>query len=114
MPRPPIDLRQKIRDILVGVITQSDAIKLRLLVRATVPSMRVIAPIRDDIRYLKRSLDETAERSNHRIGERLAELLTEIHVKDPTLFDLQETADTVSKTFGFALSVGGVSGTVPP
>ena len=48
----------------VGVITQSDAIKLRLLVRSAVPPMRVIAPTRDDIRYLKRCLKEAETPKN--------------------------------------------------
>jgi hypothetical protein len=98
----------------VGVITQSDAIKLRLLVRAAVPSLQVLSPTRDDIRYLKRFLDETAERSNRRIGERLAELLTAIHVSDPGLFVAQEIADAVTRTFGFVLTVAGAVGTLPP
>ncbi len=63
----------------VGVVTRSDAIKLRLLVRAPVTPLRVRAPTRDDLRYLKRFLDETAERSNARIGQRLADLLTTLH-----------------------------------
>ena len=98
----------------VGLITQSDAIKLRLLVRAAVPPMRVISPARDDIRYLKRFLDETAERSNRRIGARLAELLTEIHAGDPSLFVPQGTADAVTQIFGFVLTVAGAAGTLPP
>jgi hypothetical protein len=98
----------------VGVITQSDAIKLRLLVRAPVAPMRVLAPTREDIRYLKRFLDETAERCNRRIGERLAELLTTIHAGDPALFVAREMADLVTATFGFVLTVAGVAGTPPP
>jgi hypothetical protein len=98
----------------VGVITQSDAIKLRLLVRASVPSLQVLSPTRDDIRYLKRFLDETAERSNQRIGQRLADLLTTIHASDPGLFVPQETADAVTQTFGFVLTVAGAVGTLPP
>jgi hypothetical protein len=96
----------------VGVITQSDAIKLRLLVRAPVPSLQVLGPTRDDIRYLKRFLDETAERSNRRIGERLAELLTTIHAADPGLFVPRETADALTRTFGFVLTVAGTLGTL--
>jgi hypothetical protein len=94
----------------VGVITQSDAIKLRLLVRAAVPQLQVLAPTRGDIRYLKRFLDETAERCNRRIGERLAELLTAIHTADPGLFVPQEAADAVTRTFGFVLTVAGAVG----
>jgi hypothetical protein len=98
----------------VGVITQSDAIKLRLLVRTAVPQMQMIAPTRDDIRYLKRFLDETAERSNRHIGERLAELLTAIHATDPGLFAPQATADAVTRTFGFVVTIAGAAGTLPP
>ena len=98
----------------VGVITQSDAIKLRLLVRAVVPRMRVIAPTRDDIRYLKRFLDEMAERCNRSIGERLADLLTAIHATDPSLFVPKEVAYVVMRTFGFVLTLAGVAGTLPP
>jgi hypothetical protein len=98
----------------VGVITQSDAIKLRLLVRAAIPQLQVIAPTRDDIRYLKRFLDETAERSNRRIGERLAELLTALHAADSGLFVPQEAADAVTRTFGCVLTVAGVTGRLPP
>src|SRR5262249_34259042 len=97
----------------VGVITQSDAIKLRLLVRAAVSPMQVLAPTRDDIRYLKRFLDETAERANRQIGERLAELLTALHATDPGLFVPQTMADAVTRTFGFVLTVTGAAGTLP-
>ena len=97
----------------VGVITQSDAIKLRLLVRAPVPSMQVLSPTRDDIRFLKRFLDETAEASNHRIGARLAEVLSTILAGNSALFLPQEMADRVARTFGFILNVARVSGTLP-
>lgn len=98
----------------VGVITQSDAIKLRLLVRAAVPRMQILAPTRDDLRYLKRFLDETAERSNRWIGDRLTELLTAIYAADPGLLVPQETADAVTRTFGFVHTVAGVVGNLPP
>jgi hypothetical protein len=98
----------------VGVITQSDAIKLRLLVRAPVPQMKVLAPTRDDIRYLKRFLDETAERSNRRIGDQLAQVLTAIHSSDPGLFVPQEAADAITRTFGYGLTVAGAFGILLP
>lgn len=98
----------------VGVITQSDAIKLRLLARSPVTAARVLTPTRDDLRYLKRFLDETAARSNRRIGQRLAELLTTLHAADPTLFVPQEMADAVTRTFGFILPVAGAVGVLPP
>ena len=98
----------------VGVITQSDAIKLRLLVRTLVPSMQVLSPTRNDIHYLKRFLTETAQASNHRIGARLAELLSTIHAGNSALFVPQEMADRLTRTFGFVLPIAGVPGTLPP
>lgn len=69
----------------VGVITQSDAIKLRALAREPVESPRLLAPTRQDLTYLKRFLDETAVACNTRIGTRLAELLTVLHAQAPLL-----------------------------
>lgn len=98
----------------VGVITQSDAIKLRLLVHAPVDSPRVLFPTRDDIRYLKRFLEETAEQANERIGNRLAALLSTIHAGDPGLFIASDAADTLTRKCGFALVVAGATGALPP
>lgn len=98
----------------VGVITQSDAVKFRLMVKEEVASPRFLVPTRDDIRHLKRFLDETAEVSNDRIGTRLAEVLTALYVADPTLFVPKQVADRVTATFGFVLKVAGVDGTLPP
>ena len=86
----------------------------RFLVRGPVPQMQVLSPTRDDIRYLKRFLDETAERSNRRIGERLAELLTVLHAADPGLFVPLDAADMVTRTFGVVLTIAGYTGTLPP
>jgi len=58
----------------VGVITLSDAVKMQLWAREPVQAPRVLSPTRDDLRYVKRFLDESAEVCNRRIGERLAEL----------------------------------------
>ena len=96
------------------MITQSDAVKFRLLVREEVASPRFLVPTREDIRHLKRFLDETADVCNDRLGKRLAELLTVLHVGDPTLFVAKDVADRVTATFGFVLNVAGVDGTLPP
>lgn len=97
----------------VGVITKSDAIKLRLLSREPVEGPKVVLPTKDDVRYLKRFLDETAKSCNRRIGLRLAELLTNLHVASPGLFDPSEVANAISRTFVQPLTVGGVTGTPP-
>jgi len=97
----------------VGVITLSDAVKLRLCARETVESPRVLAPTRDDLRYLKRFLDETAKVCNQRVGDRLAELLTLMHGQYPALMVPQEMADRVSRIFRLPLTVATAVGTVP-
>jgi hypothetical protein len=98
----------------VGVITQSDAVKLRLLAKEAVEAPRVLSPTRDDLRYIKRFLDGTAESCNQRVGQRLAELLTLIHIQAPVLFPSAEMANRVSQIFGFSLTVAAVPGVVPP
>jgi hypothetical protein len=97
----------------VGVLTQSDAIKFKLLVHGQVEPQRVLQPTRSDLRYVKRFLDESASRTNDRVGRRLAELLTTIHAANNVLFFPQETANLVSKDFGISLTVAGAVGTQP-
>jgi hypothetical protein len=96
-----------------GVITQSDAVKLRLWAREPVKSPLVLSPTREDIRYLKRFLDETAQTCNASVGDRLAVLLTALHATDQTLFVPQEKADELTTTFGSPLTVAGATGAVP-
>jgi len=98
----------------VGVITQSDALKFRLLLQQPVASPRVIVPTRDDLRYVKRFLDETARAINMRVGERLAQLLTNLLAGNPVLFAPKGMADGLSRAFGTILTVAGVRGTLPP
>ncbi len=98
----------------VGVITQSDGVKLRLLMREPVSAPRLLTPTRADLRYLKRFLDETAVVCNRRVGERLAELLTTLHGPTPGLFAPQEVADRVAASFRTAARVAGATGVVPP
>ena len=97
----------------VGVITQSDGVKLRLLAREPVAAPRLLAPTRSDIRYLRRFLDETAVVCNARVCGRLAELLTSIHARSPGVFVPQEMADRLGATFRIAARVAGATGVVP-
>jgi hypothetical protein len=98
----------------VGVITQSDGVKLRLLAKEPVAAPRLLAPTRADLGYLKQFLDDTAVNCNKRIGERLAELLTTIHTATPTLFTPQARADKLGAIFRLPLVVAGAAGAVPP
>lgn len=98
----------------VGVITQSDAIKLRLLAKEPVTASRLLRPEDDDLRFVKRFLDESADRVNQGVGARMADLLNAIHADDPTLFTPQDVANHLSRDFGFSLTVGGAAGILPP
>lgn len=97
----------------VGVITQSDAVKLRLLAREPVTAPRLLAPTRADLTSLKQFLDDTAATCNQRIGERLAELLTVFHAAAPSLFTPQARADQITAVFRLPLTVAGAAGVVP-
>jgi hypothetical protein len=95
----------------VGVMTHSDAMKLRMLVGGPVPSDCRLAPTTDDLRYVKRFLSETATDVNQRVGNRLAVLLTIFQQADSTLFDAQARANEVSQQFAFPVTISGRAGT---
>jgi hypothetical protein len=69
--------------------------------------------VRDDLQYFKRFLDETAEKVNERVRDRLVDLLNELHGGDPNLFDPQIRADMVSSHFGSSVTIGGATGVSP-
>lgn len=111
---PIISLLWQLRHTIVhnvGVVTQSDAVKLRLLIRAPVAAPKILKPNRDDLRHVRRFLDETAQRVNERVGERLAELLSDLHNHDSTLCDPQSKADELSGQFELPLTVAEETGT---
>ena len=94
----------------VGVLTQSDAMKLRVLVGGPVDADRRLNPTDNDLRYVKRFLSESATRTNERVGNRLAQLLTVFHAADPTLFVAQDRANQVSQRFTISLTINGQAG----
>lgn len=98
----------------VGVITRSDAVKLRLLAREPVSGDVLLAPTWDDLRHLRRFLDETATVCNERVGKRLADLLTLLHDQTPGLFVPQEMADRLAADFRLTVVVAGATGVPPP
>lgn len=112
----PMNLIWQIRHTAVhnvGVITKSDAVKMRLWAKESVDAPNILAPTRLDLNYLKRFLDDTANVCNRRIGERLAELLTTIYM--PTISSLtpQQLADRVAAVVRLPLQVAGATGVVP-
>jgi hypothetical protein len=94
-----------------GVLTDSDARRLTLMVKTKVNSRSALNPHLSDLRYVKRFLVETADHTNDRIGRRLADLLTERYNDDSTLFAPQALADSISNSFQQSLTIAGFSGT---
>lgn len=93
----------------VGVITKSDAAKLRLLRRGPVEGPKVLELTNGDVWYAKLFLDDLAQWSNGRVATRLAEVLTARHADDPSLFVPQERADDVARVFRVKVTVAGAT-----
>lgn len=94
----------------VGVVTKSDAAKLRLLRRGPVDAPKVLQLTNGDVWYAKLFLDDLARWGNERVATRLAEVLTARHADDPSLFVPQERADAVARVFRVPVLVAGASG----
>ncbi|MBI4580347.1 MAG: hypothetical protein HY718_11635 [Planctomycetes bacterium] len=94
----------------VGMITRSDGIKLKLLLRRDVSTDCILAPTEDDLRYVKRFLSDLGRTTNDRIAQRLAAILTILHQQSPMLLDAQAQADALSKQFGLAVTIDGMVG----
>ncbi len=94
----------------VGVVTGSDAAKLKMVVKSNVDSSRILTPTRHDIIYVKRFLSETAQSVNRRIGTRLADVLTALHSDNPALFDSLDRASAISRELGFSVTINGSVG----
>jgi hypothetical protein len=97
----------------VGIITRSDAVKLSVMAKEEVRPEVLLTPTRDDLGFLKLFLDDTAEVSNKRIAERLAELLTTIHTQAPTLLNPTDVANRVADLFQLPVTVAGITGVLP-
>lgn len=80
-----------------GVITRSDAAKLRLLVKSPVAAPVVLWPDKGDVQSVKMFLGDLAMVLTQRVAKRLGELLTLIHADDSALLEpatkAQELAD---------------------
>ena len=92
-----------------GVVTQSDAARLRLLTRNRVESPGILWATKGDVWFVKLFLDEMAADINSRVAARLANLLGVLHADDPTLFDPPAKAQEVADLFGCRVTLAGAT-----
>lgn len=90
-----------------GVLTGSDAMKLRALSKGTVAKDRLLAPTEDDLRFVKTFLTDTASETNRRVAMRLAALLSDLHSDNPSLFDASTIAEDLAQALRVPVSVAG-------
>ena len=95
----------------LGMVTRSDAAKLRLLTKGPVDAPKILSPRGPDVWYAKNFLDDATETANGRVGD-AATLLTELHTSDTTLFAPQARADELAKQFRVPVTVAGAAGTI--
>ena len=93
-----------------GYLTDADAKKITLLAKTSIEGGNELCPTLYDLRYVQQFLVETARHTNNRVASRLADLLTELHSEDSSLFDPQEIANQISQKFQQPLVVGGTTG----
>jgi hypothetical protein len=92
-----------------GVLTGSDSMKFRVLIRRSVEKDRILAPTEVDLRYAKRFFSETADDINDRVGTQLAALLTAVHAESPSLVDPRAKAQELANIFAASVTVANVS-----
>jgi hypothetical protein len=91
----------------MGVITASDALKFKLLARREITSARLLWPSKGDVWYVKLFVDETVELINEEVARRLAELMTELHAADNSLFEPVAKAQELANAFRVPCEIAG-------
>jgi hypothetical protein len=112
--RISIDILWQLRHSIAhnaGVITRSDAAKLRLLRRGAVDGHKMLQLTNGDVWYVKLFLDDLASWANARIAVRLAQVLSTIAADDSTLFTSSDVADELAQLFREKVVVAGTVGT---
>jgi hypothetical protein len=92
----------------VGILTSSDAIKLRNLAKQEVSAPRQFAPTAADLDCVKSFLDETVESCNRRLAAALAALLTSFH-DDGLPLNPADQAASVARCFDLSATVAGIT-----
>lgn len=106
--RESVTLIFQLRHTLVhngGVVTKSDAVKFRRILKKPVASPRSLAPTHADVWYVKTFLDEFVRILNDAIGAELETLLNEIVMVDPAAFDAASQAQELADLFQVPITI---------
>lgn len=110
--RTTLDTIFQLRHTIVhnlGVVTRTDAARLRLLTKQPVAAPKVLWLTNGDVWYVKLWLDQTAEWVNDQVGARLEALLTALHSDDDTLFEPAAKAAELASVLGKAVTIARAS-----
>lgn len=91
----------------LGVITESDATKLRQILQAPINGSKVLSPSSKNVRQVKGLLDETAKQINARMAFRLSELLSILQQENYLSIDPLPKAQSLANLFGVSVTVCG-------
>ena len=92
-----------------GVLTASDAHRLRVLCRRPIVGARRFQPTNGDVWYVKLFLADMATAVNREVAACLAKLLTTLHASDSTLFNAAAKAQELADTFQNSSTVAGTT-----
>lgn len=91
----------------LGVVTESDAIKLRRILQSSIDGRKVLTPSSRNVRQIKRFLDESSKDINQRLAQRLAELLSLLQQENYLSIDPAAKAQSLATLFGVSVTVCG-------
>lgn len=91
----------------LGVITESDATKLRHILQSPIEGNKVLRPSSWNVLQVKKILDEAAKDINARMAIRLAELLQKMHQENYLNLDPSLKAQDLATLFGAAVTISG-------
>jgi len=91
----------------LGVITESDATKLRRILQSPIQGNKVLRPSSWNVLQVKKVLDAAAKNINSRVAIRLAELLQKMHQENYLNLDPASKAQELATLFGATVTISG-------
>ncbi len=110
----PLQLVWQLRHVLVhnaGVISPSDAVKLRVLANQPVDGMRRLRPTKDEVFQVKLLLDDAVAIVNTAVRDRLQVVLAGVCTKTPTVTPIPHEVQRWANAFDLPFTVLGASAT---